>query len=1051
MKKLADYIVDRRGFIFVFVAVLTVVAAIGIFKVNINYDMSKYLPSDSSVKRGMELMEKEYGEMSAITVMFDDLSEEEQLERKAELEALEHVKSVVYLQEDETYQKDNHSKYMLNVSANTYSEEARDVLKHIEDAYGNSAYLCGAVVDNDMMVNTLLEEIPIIAVIAVAIIFTILFLLCNSWVEPFLYMGCIGIAIVLNMGSNVFLPSVSFMTFAVGALLQMGLSMDYSIMLMNRYNQEKQKQANPVIAMKKALTNAFSAIASSSVTTIVGLLVLLFMSFKIGQDMGIVLAKGVFISLLCIFAILPGLVVVFDKAMAKTHKKSLELNMKPVMKFAGKIRFLSLPLIILVTIGALFLKDGLDITYIKTFDNPEQAKIEEAFGLDNQTVLLYGKEESPEQIAEYIAWLEQRKDVNSVQDYSNTIGKSYTYKELTEDMDITADQAKMLYQMYRDNQNDSDYEKITMYDLICYIDTHVAGNPAYTEFMDKEQIEQIKDARKELEDGKDKIKDGKKDLEDAKKELTDGEKELSDGEKKIADGKNEIAKNQKKIEDSEKTIAKNEKKLAESEKKIVANEKKLAKSEKQIAAGEKQLEKAEKEMAANEKKIAAGEQQLEAAEEQMRLAGMTEEMIASQLGNQKAELQTARQQLEAGKKKLQTEKTKLVKGRKQLEAGKKELAKGRKQLEAGKKKLAKGRKQLEAGKKELAKAKKQIEDAEKGLNDGKEELADGRKKYKDGKEELDDSLRIYEKPMTAEELADEMDEDVDQVRDMLKIRRMSMLDVEKDTMTLEEFLYFITDEILPNETYSAAIDEDMRSEIEDGETQIQENRELMLGDKYNRMIISTKYPSEGVATFACMGELLKKAGQFKKEAYLIGDSAMGYEMDEGFTDELNFVTILTVIAILIVVLFTFRSFVSSAVLVAIIQAAVFITTAIVALQGYSTNYIALILVQCILMGATIDYGILLFDNYREMRQRMKKEQALGEAMNRSIKTVLTSSLILISTCLTVSVIMTQKIIAQTCLMIAYGAICSVLMVVFILPAVLLLLDRIIIKKEKGVQ
>lgn len=1051
MKKLGDWIVDRRIMIFIFVAVLTVVSGIGVFKTNINYDMSKYLPSDSSVKRGMELMEEEYGEMSAITVMFDDLSEEEQLERKAELEALEHVKSVVYLQDDKTYQKDNHSKYMLNVSANTYSAKARAVLKNIEEAYGDSAYLCGAVVDNDMMVNTLLEEIPIIALIAVAIIFTILFILCNSWVEPFLYMGCIGIAIVLNMGSNAFLPSVSFMTFAVGALLQMGLSMNYSIMLMNRYNQEKQKQADPVIAMKQALTNAFSAITSSSVTTIAGLLVLLFMSFKIGQDMGIVLAKGVFISLLCIFTILPGLVVVFDKAMAKTHKKSLELNMKPIMKFAGKIRFVSVPLIILITAGAVLLKDGLDITYIKTFDNPEQAKIEEAFGVDNQTVLLYDKEENPEHIAEYITWLEEREDVNSVQDYSNTIGKSYTYKELTEDMDITPEQAKMLYQMYRDNQNDSDYEKITMYDLICYMDKHVAGNPAYAEFMDKEQIDQIQDARKELEDGKDKIKDGRKDLEDAEKELTDGEKELSDGEKKIVDGKNEIAKNEQKMRDSEKTIVKNEKKLAKSEKKIVKNEKKLAKSEKQLAKGEKQLKKAEKEMAANEKKLVAGEQQLKAAEEQMRLAGMTEEMIASQLGAQKAELQTARQQLVAGKKQLQTEKAKLVKGRKQLEAGKKELAKGRKQLEAGKKELAKGRKQLEDGKKELAKAKRQIENAERELNDGKEELADGRKKYNDAKEELDESLRIYEKPMTAKELAKEMDEEVDNVRDMLKIRRMSMLDVEQDTMTLEEFLYFITDEILPDETYSAAIDDDMRSEIEDGETQIRENRELMLGDKYNRMIISTKYPSEGAATFACMGELLQKAGQFKKEAYLIGDSAMGYEMDEGFTDELNFVTILTVIAILIVVLFTFRSFVSSAALVAVIQAAVFITTAIVALQGYSTNYIALILVQCILMGATIDYGILLFDNYREMRQKLEKRQALGEAMNRSIKTVLTSSLILISTCLTVSVIMTQKIIAQTCLMIAYGAICSVLMVVFILPAVLLLLDRVIIRKKKGVQ
>lgn len=1035
MKKLANWIVDKKSVIFIIVAVLIVVSVIGIFKTNVNYDMSKYLPPDSSVKHGMELMEKEYGDMSSITVMFDDLSEEEQTKRKEELEDLKHVKSVVYFQDDETYQKDNHSKYMLNISANTYSEEARNVLKNVEDAYGDSAYLCGAVVDNDMMVNTLLEEIPIIAVIAVVIIFAILFLLCNSWVEPFLYMGCIGIAIVLNMGSNALLPSVSFMTFAVGALLQMGLSMDYSIMLMNRYNQEKQKQADSAIAMKKALTNAFSAITSSSVTTIVGLLVLLFMSFKIGQDMGIVLAKGVFISLLCIFTILPGLVVVFDKALERTHKKSLELNMKPVMRLAGKVRFLSVPLIVIVTIAAVFYKDGLDITYVKTFDNPDQAKIEEAFGFDNQTVLLYDKKENQEHIAEYIAWLEEQEDVNSVQDYSNTIGKSYTYKELTEDMDITSSQAKMLYQMYKDNQNKSDYEKITMYDLICYMDKHVAGNPAYAEFMDKEQIDQIKDAREELEDGKDKIKDAKKEMADVEEEMDEGEKELEDGGKKLQDGKREIAKNEKKMKDSEKTIVKNEKKLAKSEKKI-------AKSEKQLAAGEKKLKKAEKEMAANEKKLAAGEGKLKAAEEQMRLAGMTEEMIVAQIGSQKAELQKARQQLEAGKKQLQAEKTK-------LEKGKKKLAKGRKQLEKGKKQLAEGRKQLEDGKKELAKAKKKIEDSEKELNDGKKELADGRKKYKEGKEELDDNLKIYEKPMTAQELADEMEEDVKDVRDMLKIRRMSMLDVEQDTMTLEEFLRFITEEILPDETYSAAIDEDMRAEIEDGETQIRENRDLMLGEKYNRMIISTKYPSEGEATFACMGQLLKKTEQFENEAYLIGDSAMGYEMDEGFTDELNFVTILTVIAILIVVMLTFRSFVSSAVLVAVIQAAVFITTAIVALQGYSTNYVALILVQCILMGATIDYGILLFDNYREMRQSLKKEQALGEAMNHSIKTVLTSSLILISTCLTVSVIMTQKIIAQTCLMIAYGAICSVLMVVLILPAILLLLDRIIIRNKKG--
>ena len=257
MKKIANWIVEKKFIVFIITAILTAAAVFGIFQTNVNYDMSKYLPKDSDVKQGMEIMSDEYGEMSSITVMFNDLTEQEQLERKIELEAIENVKTVVYLQDDEAYQKDNYSKYMITISANTYSKAARNVLETIEDKYGDSAYCSGAVVDNDMMVSTLVEEIPIIAIIAVVIIFAILFLLCNSWIEPFIYMGCIGIAILLNMGSNAFLPSVSFMTFAVGALLQMGLSMDYSIMLMNRYNQEKLKNPNPSIAMKNAFESAF--------------------------------------------------------------------------------------------------------------------------------------------------------------------------------------------------------------------------------------------------------------------------------------------------------------------------------------------------------------------------------------------------------------------------------------------------------------------------------------------------------------------------------------------------------------------------------------------------------------------------------------------------------------------------------------------------------------------------------------------------------------------------------------------------------------------------
>ena len=305
--------------------------------------------------------------------------------------------------------------------------------------------------------------------------------------------------------------------------------------------------------------------------------------------------------------------------------------------------------------------------------------------------------------------------------------------------------------------------------------------------------------------------------------------------------------------------------------------------------------------------------------------------------------------------------------------------------------------------------------------------------------------------MTAEELADVMEEDQSDVEEMLKIRRMTMLDVENDKMELEEFVDFIIKEVLTNETYADAITDDMRKELEDGQKEIADNKELMLGEEYNRMMVSLALPIEGDKTFSFIGKMKEKAENiFLDETWIVGDSTMGYEMDLGFSDELNFVTLLTVAAILAVVVVTFRSLVCSATLVAVIQAAVYIVTAIVAMMGISVNYIALILVQCILMGSTIDYGILFMSNYREMRQEKDKREAMVSAMNYSIKTIMTSSLILISCCLTVGFIMTQEIIAQTCSVIAYGALCAVILVIFLLPALAYVLDRFMIKKTKEV-
>ena len=133
MKRVADFIVDKRKYVMILYLAILVISAVGMLHVNVNYDMSKYLPGDSFTKLGMEKMSGEYGDLASITVMFDDLDEKEQIKIKEDLASVPNVKSVVCLQDDESYQKDGHSKYMVAVSAGTYSNEARKVLEEIKD------------------------------------------------------------------------------------------------------------------------------------------------------------------------------------------------------------------------------------------------------------------------------------------------------------------------------------------------------------------------------------------------------------------------------------------------------------------------------------------------------------------------------------------------------------------------------------------------------------------------------------------------------------------------------------------------------------------------------------------------------------------------------------------------------------------------------------------------------------------------------------------------------------------------------------------------------
>lgn len=324
LKKVVDFLTKKRLLIFIITIILAIGSGIAMLFVNINEDMTKYLPEDSQMKQGMDIMENEFETTTTnetFKIMFEDLESNEKQTIFEELSNYEGVENVLYDENSADYNKENYTLYVIETKYQSISK-TQELLDSIVKDYKHDYKLYSYY--NNSEDNLLDFLIPI----AVVIVIIILFIMSTSLIEVLLILANIGIAIVLNLGTNIIFSSISDMTFSIAAVLQLVLSIDYSIILVNRYKQERINTDSPIEAMKKALYNAFKSITSSSLTTFVGLLALIFMSFTIGKDMGLVLAKGVLFSLICIFTLLPTLIIWSDKLLKITDKKYLLAKIK---------------------------------------------------------------------------------------------------------------------------------------------------------------------------------------------------------------------------------------------------------------------------------------------------------------------------------------------------------------------------------------------------------------------------------------------------------------------------------------------------------------------------------------------------------------------------------------------------------------------------------------------------------------------------------------------------------------------------------------------------
>ena len=479
MKRLSAFLTDHRYIISAVMLALAVLCGILALKVPINRDRTKYLADKSNMKQGLSIMESafpEAEEKASIRVMFDDIRTEDIPGIRARLEAIENVSSVEYEPGNEDYNRDGHTLFVVN-SRFDYTDDEE---KAIEDAIGSGFSEYTIAYQNNDIPST---DVPArILLFALALALVILLVMSHSWLDPLLFLITIGFAVVINFGTNIVLPHIDAMTATVGPVLQLALSMDYSIILMNRYRLEKEGGGSKEEAMKAALAGSISSIASSSLTTVAGLLALVFLSFKLGPELGIVLAKGVFISMLCVFTILPVMILALDGALEKTRKKAPRIPMGLLSKFSHKARFVMPAVFAVLLAGSFILQRSTTITFADNGDDP----LADVFPKENTVVVVYASEDEGN-IPGMIAELEKDERISEILGYPNTLGKemdagemSDAIRELGNDRRIDEDILRMLYF----TESGGELPVLTVSEFLSFITGTVLPNETLSGYMD---------------------------------------------------------------------------------------------------------------------------------------------------------------------------------------------------------------------------------------------------------------------------------------------------------------------------------------------------------------------------------------------------------------------------------------------------------------------------------------------------------------------------------------------------------------------------------------
>jgi len=891
------------------------------------------------------------------------------------------------------------------------------------------------------------KDLPRALIVGFSLACVVLMIMCSSIMEVLLFLITIGLAVALNMGTNALLSSVSMMTHMLANILQMVLSMDYCIILMNRFRQEKAFGLTPVAAMENAVSHAAASILSSAFTTIVSLLMLCFMKIKIGADMGVVLAKGVSISLICNFTVLPCLIIWFDKAIEKTRKRPPKLSNTRQRLAAFENRFrVPLAILFVLAFGLFFYLQ----TKTRTSFSPDWKSAATTDQTDNNDLLLLYADADSTRIPALLDSLKAADPkVTTVLSYPSLVQRQLTademaafFKEMAgDDLPVNGELLQLVY-YYRSHLERN--EMFRLEDLLATVDELRAkglvdrsidiGSLMTADEPSSQSTRPVDDEQPEPQ-----VNPGP-DTDVVISSGGEAEVEKSEVEEISPRGPEGLGRDDNNDEglgrdDSPATRFTYEEATTPISAEELAAFAGISKSQANMVyrmagkAGQKMLplevlDFVEANVLTNRRYAAFIPK--DAAE---RLAETRRELLAAIEKGPSTELVPESDELvisSGGEAEVEKspEVVEEISPRDSTNLGRND------NVDEG------------LGRDDNVSSSvipSEVEESPETPPTPLERLAEmvfSRHKYS--------STRVYRAlsragiPVTKEEL------------DLLYLYAGAKNGADPEaTMSPEQFLGFVADTLINDPALAPMLPDSLRTAVTSARDSLLSSAQILRGKGYSAAVVMSDYEVESDESFDYIDRTQAKAdAMLEGPHYWIGGSEMYKELKEGFPAEVLLLTLLTVLAIFIIVAVTFRSVLIPIPLIMTVLTGIYANVWAVGANGETMYFISYLIVQGILMGATIDYTILFTGFYTRSRATMSPEQSLAAAYDGSLHSISTSGLILVLVPFAMSFTMSDAMICSILKSISAGAAVVMLLVLFVLPGVLAALDKILVPAKR---